>query len=353
VLDLQQLLAPISGDAPCGKDLEYDAAYLALEAAARGKPEGQVGDEPAVPPDWQQVEQAALDLLRRSADIRLAVYLARAQLRPAGFPGFASFADALSVIHGLLDQRWEAVYPLIEEDGDVTLRVNAVAAIAQKETQYNTDTIERAVRLVPLVDAPRVGHFSLRDCQIASGRLSPLPGAAAIAANDINEAFNETPLEEVQATAAAVRRCIATATAIEGVVTERVGAAQAADLSPLVEVLREAEKVLSEQLERRGAPVPLVVTTGPVRRPAAVEGNGAAAPQPLTGEITSREEIARMLDKACEYFHRHEPSSPVPLLLERAKRLMSKDFVEILRDVAPDAVTQFEIVSGVNRQNEA
>jgi type VI secretion system protein ImpA len=60
-----------------------------------------------------------------------------------------------------------------------------------------------------------------------------------------------------------------------------------------------------------------------------------------------------MLDKACEYFHRYEPSSPVPLLLERAKRLMSKDFVEILRDLAPDGIAQFEVVSGINRENGA
>ena len=60
-----------------------------------------------------------------------------------------------------------------------------------------------------------------------------------------------------------------------------------------------------------------------------------------------------MLDRACEYFHRYEPSSPVPLLLERAKRLMSKDFVEILRDLAPDGIAQFEVVSGINRENGA
>jgi type VI secretion system protein ImpA len=40
-------------------------------------------------------------------------------------------------------------------------------------------------------------------------------------------------------------------------------------------------------------------------------------------------------------------------LLERAKRLMAKDFLEILRDLAPDGVPQFEVVSGINRQDVA
>jgi type VI secretion system protein ImpA len=54
-----------------------------------------------------------------------------------------------------------------------------------------------------------------------------------------------------------------------------------------------------------------------------------------------------MIDKICDYFERHEPSSPVPLLLNRAKRLISKDFLEILRDLTPDGVLQAESIGGV------
>ena len=36
----------------------------------------------------------------------------------------------------------------------------------------------------------------------------------------------------------------------------------------------------------------------------------------------------------------NEPSSPIPLFVERAKRLVSKDFLEVLADIAPDALAQ-------------
>jgi len=36
----------------------------------------------------------------------------------------------------------------------------------------------------------------------------------------------------------------------------------------------------------------------------------------------------------------------VPLLLRRAKRLISKDFLEIVRDLAPDGVPQVELIRG-------
>jgi type VI secretion system protein ImpA len=53
------------------------------------------------------------------------------------------------------------------------------------------------------------------------------------------------------------------------------------------------------------------------------------------------------LDAAAEFFRRNEPSSPIPLFLERAKRLVSKDFLEVLADVAPDALPQARSAGGL------
>lgn len=53
-----------------------------------------------------------------------------------------------------------------------------------------------------------------------------------------------------------------------------------------------------------------------------------------------------MLDKIVEYFERYEPSSPVPLLLKRAKKLVDKDFMAILSELAPGGVEQASLVFG-------
>ena len=50
---------------------------------------------------------------------------------------------------------------------------------------------------------------------------------------------------------------------------------------------------------------------------------------------------------ACDYYSRCEPSIPVPLLLQRATLLVSKDFMEIMRDLAPAGLTQVEEIGGV------
>ena len=69
----------------------------------------------------------------------------------------------------------------------------------------------------------------------------------------------------------------------------------------------------------------------------------------MSGEIRSRDDAIRVLDRVSEYFRRNEPSSPVPLLLQRAKRLISKDFMEILRDMAPQGLSEAEKIGGLDR----
>jgi type VI secretion system protein ImpA len=74
---------------------------------------------------------------------------------------------------------------------------------------------------------------------------------------------------------------------------------------------------------------------------------GAAA----VGPIKSREDAVRALDAVAEFFRRTEPSSPIPLFVDRAKRLVSKDFLEVLAEVAPEVVAQVRTAAGL-RQTE-
>ncbi|MBN3807358.1 type VI secretion system protein TssA, partial [Paraburkholderia sp. Ac-20336] len=75
-----------------------------------------------------------------------------------------------------------------------------------------------------------------------------------------------------------------------------------------------------------------------------------AAPAPVSGDITDRQDVIRVLDKICAYYERHEPSSPVPLLLLRARRLVDKSFMEILQDLAPEGMSQARQVGGIENE---
>ena len=63
--------------------------------------------------------------------------------------------------------------------------------------------------------------------------------------------------------------------------------------------------------------------------------------------------MLRALDKICEYYDRNEPASPVPLILRRAQKLVMLSFYEILEDIAPDSISQAELVLGARFQGNA
>ena len=113
-IDLAALLAPTSAAPPCGPPIEYDEQYLDLERLARGvtqeeDAEGKVVRE-AEEPDWHEVERIALDLCAKAKDLRVAIYLGRAELALTGLPGFA---DVVALIAGyLLHGLWDVIHEL-------------------------------------------------------------------------------------------------------------------------------------------------------------------------------------------------------------------------------------------------
>ncbi len=75
------------------------------------------------------------------------------------------------------------------------------------------------------------------------------------------------------------------------------------------------------------------------------QGNGAM------DRISNRHDIIRILDQICQYYQTNEPASPVPLLLKRAKKLVDKDFIEIIKDLTPASIDQIKIISGLEEES--
>ena len=341
VIDVNALLNEVSPESPCGEDLEYDPAFGELERSAQGTPEQTIGDSVVggEPPDWRAVRDQARELLGRSKDLRIAVYLARALTRTDGMEGLS---DGLALLRGLLERYWDNVHPELDPDdgNDPTFRVNTITTLCDREATLNS------VREAPLSNSRALGRFGLHDIHVARGELPAPEGEEESVPNmaTIDAAFTDTELEELQATSDAVVRCNGDLSAIDAVLMDKIGSAQAPDLGALSSLLKEAQSVLNDQLVRRGA------------GDAAIAGGdspnaqGAVAAKPVSGEIGTREDAVRMMDKISDYFQRNEPSSPVPLLMQRAKRLVSKSFMDVLKDMAPDGLSQAENISGVHEE---
>jgi type VI secretion system protein ImpA len=340
--DIDDLLREVSPDTPCGEDLEYDSAFGELERSAQGKAEQQIGDSiiEAEEPDWREVQKLSLALFSRTKDIRVAVYLTRASLKISGYLGLR---DGLTLLERLLQQYWDGVYPELDADdnNDPTMRINALVTLCDEQMML------QPLRQSPLVSSRMMGRFGLRDLAIAAGHLQPADPSETVDMAAINAAFMDADPEELQITVDAVNQSIEAINHIETFITEQVGVANAASFADLLSVLKEANQALSEQLAKRG------IGTQEESEPAEGEGDttDSAAPKKsaaLSGEINSREDVIRALNKIQDYYSKYEPTSPLPLLMERSKKLVNMSFMEIIQNMAPDGLSQIEAIKGPN-----
>jgi type VI secretion system protein ImpA len=337
-LDVEHLLAPVSEEAPCGPNLEYDAVYSSLDQASRGKPEQQYGSTiiPAEEPDWFEVRRLATELVDRTKDLRVSCLLARALLETGGF---SAFAEGLALNRGYLERYWPSVHPLLdqEDDNDPTLRVNTVSLLSDPATTV------RSLRMIPMVSSRMLGQFSLRDLGVAMGEVPPGLNEEAPKLSSIEAAFMDCDLEQLKENTAAIGQSLEHAEAIETLMTDQVGAARAVSLEKLRDTLRELHHVLKTKLSQRDVDQ-LADQAG--EEPGQTADGGRDVGQRLSGEIRTREDAVLALEKVCQYYLRHEPSSPLPLLLSRAKRLANKSFLEIMKDLSPDVVEQIRALGG-------
>jgi type VI secretion system protein ImpA len=344
-LDGQALLEPISAEQPCGQNLDespggspvlasLDALRLFGQAKSPEAPpdpedRDREGEKAKPPIEWDRIRADALDGLATSKDLRFLAYLGTAVLRTDGLPDFAL---VLTTAASWLETYWPQVYPLIDEDA--IARRNALNCLADPMA-----VVDRVWRL-PLVSSRQHGRFSLRDIDILTGQAT---GAATEALPDegaFRQAFAELPLDELKTLQDAATNATAALNAIDARMRGEGGPDVAPDFGPLSTQLAKLSRVCRDQLAlRTGTEGAEAGTAGA----AGSEGAGAMA----VGAIKSRQDAVRALEAVAEFFRRNEPSSPIPLIVDRAKRLVSKDFLEVLGDIAPDAVSTARAAGGL------
>lgn len=347
IVDIDALLQDVEPDLPSGPNLEYDPEFLELEQAVLGKPEVQYGDTvtPAVPPEWKVVKRLASDLIARSRDLRLAVSLLRSVL---ALHGVAGLADGLRLIEQLLEQRWDSVHPQLDPDDDMDpmLRINSLAVLDDR------GTFLRELKDAPLIMLPGLGALTLRALEYASGEQTPPEGEGKLEMTSIEAALSDVALEQLETAAAALEQAYASAVNIEVLLVRQVGSSQALNLDAMVRGVKRGRDLLANHLlERNGGAEEQV--DGDQRGDGDDGGGGGGAARGaagISGEIGGRADVIKMLDKICKYYQQNEPASPVPLLLQRAKRLVPMSFMEVLEDLAPDGISQLNVISGTKKQ---
>jgi len=324
--EFDALIAPISEAEPCGESLEDTvllASFDAFRVFGHSLP-------PDPPPAWPTIRNEAVAALARSKDVRLLTHLAAATLRT---DGLAAFLDTIGVAEAWLEHSWAATFPLVEEDA--ILRRNALNCFSDQVAVID------GLRRAPLVASREHGRISLRDLEMAAGLVAAGEGDTPPDSGRISAAFGAVPLEALRALLEAVEAAGKALQAIDAKMRAEAGVEAAPSFDPLAAQLAKVSKALRAQLTERGDTVGAVAGDDAATAPS---GGG-----PI-GAVRSRQEAIRALDAVTAFFRQAEPSSPVPFFLERAKRLVAKDFMEVLNDVAPGALSAAREAVGLRDQ---
>lgn len=328
----QAWLQPITGDdGPCGPDLEYDNAFLELTKAAEGKPETQF--ERAVPPDWRDVRERAEALLERSRDLRIALFWLRAVVN---LEGALAIVPALQLVLGLLQSQWESLHPLPDpDDNDPYARANALAVLPQKEGALG-DLLSAS-----LLHVKGVGDLRLRDVEVAVGSLPAREGEQSYSRDQLARMLMATAetgdgLRQVLTQARDLLR------ALGDLMNERFGSGSSSELKPLTDLFSRAQTLLPAPEQA----IPGESGDGAIEGIEAGEALGSKAA--LSGAVQSRADALRAIDLVCAYLERHEPTNPAQLFLRRAGALLERNFLELLKELAPNALDDVARMVGVD-----
>jgi type VI secretion system protein ImpA len=325
-------LQPLA-DSTCGENLEYDDEFREMEKAATGRPPSQFEAE-GVAPDWRAVLGHAQNLFERSRDLRVAIYWTRARLR---LDGAATLPEGLRLIEGLLARFWDELHP-VPDEGDAYARVNALNDMCSLAGMLGD------LREALVLDDRSIGELRGRDVEVALGVLEPRSGDTTFSRSSVEQMLRGAA-EANPALREFPQAALDKVTQLQQLMRDRVGYAAAPELQPLIAVLSGIRDVMPGASEDASAAAS--AGGGETGVDSGARRGGSLG---LSGGIESRNDALRGIDMVCEYLERTEPTNPAQLLLRRARKLMDKNFVELVRELAPESLNEVARVMGISAE---
>ncbi|HAG95342.1 MAG TPA: type VI secretion system protein TssA [Gammaproteobacteria bacterium] len=348
IIDIDELLQPISADSPQGSDIREDSSPTSLyyqikdaRNAARAAERASLFDPDEasnVLNEWRPILDLAPTILKEnSKDLEVASWLLEALIRFHDFPGLR---DGIQLTRGLVDQYWDGLYPEPDEDGIET----KVAPLAGLNGDSGEGTLLAPMRNALITTESSVGAFSYWQYQQARD-------AAKISDPDKRQEKEDTlgftlaAIETAVAEASAdyyvnlvddLEQAVADFKAMNDTLREHCKH-EAPPYSLILETLEEilrAVRFLAKDKLAAAAPEEITVT-----EEASTNGAPAtAAPRSTgpSGPIGSRDDALRRLEEVAQFFRATEPHTPLVTGIERLVRWGRMPMSELILELVPD-----------------
>lgn len=315
--------------------MEYAVAFSEFMALSSIREERQIGSHiiPAQFPNWSEVLKMGNGLLEKSRDLRILVKVCRAALHKYGLPGLAQGVALMAL---WIENDWNHLYPKIELDGDSDplFRSNVISEISDREGLVSA--LRQAVFLETPIGAVTV--FTAE--QMLEGKQDEK--TSFIASSDQLSRILVAEKDKNRDRLAAISSISSSLASIDSVLKTRLESEYWPNIDLLAAVIGRLDRFVASQLQEK--------EIEPSAQTVSVQDNDMSAvpkaPVTLPPALNTRADAYKALALAREYFERHEPSHPAPLLIRRVERIGNSDFMAIIQELMPDAISQAHLLAG-------
>ncbi len=361
-LNIEQLLAPISDQQSCGEDCSFSNDFHAIKKAkTQDDPLLDQGDWISEPrqADWQFVLNKSIELLsNKTKDLRLYTWLTEAWARTHGFAGIA---HGLELSHRSIQQYWQNLHPLVEDD-DLDQRLGLLQGLISQ--------IPALMKQVPLVSQAPFYHLGNYESLLHQQNMRLRQNQQdeddeASTGNAEMQHFEQL----LQATSRAVQiqsyqhvleihqhwqQLKTTLDALLGLDAPSFSAIDEqlesiiSQISRLYKIEQEANQQV-ESFTKSGAAIQPVYADTPA---ALAQNQFRLEPQ---NHLANREQALKVLNEIADYFQTHEPHSPVSYMLQKTIRWSQMPLHEWLAQVIKNEnpLQQVQELLGVHDLNNS
>jgi type VI secretion system protein ImpA len=352
VLDFDTLLTPIAGDRPGGEDLRLDpspaSTYYAVRdarnAARAAERQALVDGANGAAPDWRPVlKGGSKALAEKSKDLEITAYVIEALVRVSGFAGLR---DGFRLARELVENFWDDLYPLPDDEGLET----RLAPLLNLNGEDGEGTLIRPILRVPLTEGSSVGPFACYQIQqaVALGQIKDEAvrtkrlQEGVVPLDSIQQAVAETPRSYFAQLLPDLTACQEELARLAQTLDEKCGE-HAPPTSQLRKALDACRDVLFQVAEAKLPVEGPAEDAPPAEADAPVNGAVAAAPRAAgsgaalsADAMQTRDDAFRLLLTVAEYFRRHEPQSVLSFALEQAVRWGKMGLPDLLGELVAD-----------------
>ncbi len=378
MFDPQPWLNPIEGDNPSGVGLRNELRFHDIERLMQPKIDvvrderNNAVSQSAVPVQWGEVLETAAELSKSGRDLRLLVIVVRALANDSGFGGLRA---GLELLAKSIEVFWESLHPELRDSPsprDAALRrINALIQLESEADGVLGDLAKNVFFSVRLD-----GQVSGSDLEMAMLDGQTMLRAAAQGLNEKEKAGllekHETRIQRVKKACKAyadqeaanwenlrseANAALAAFAQLEEILGLKLGAeGKASNLPKLGQFLQRVVATVNNSStiapESAGNPPPVTNVTSQepsVGLDSSVTTTGAGA---IPDRLNSRGDVIKLLDLIIDFYDRTEPSSPIPHLAKRMRRMVPMDFLALMEEMAPSGLKEFKSLAGVGEDKK-